>query len=37
MDQRMYKIYNKEDFDRITKGIKVAQCMQSRSSSGAYI
>ncbi|KAL2730377.1 ankyrin repeat and zinc finger domain-containing protein 1-like isoform X1 [Vespula maculifrons] len=33
MDQRMYKIYNKEDFDRITKGIKVAQCMQSRSSS----
>lgn len=33
MDHRMFKIYNKEDFDRITKGIKVAQCMQSRSSS----
>lgn len=33
MDQRMFKIHNKEDFDRITKGIKVAQCMQSRTSS----
>ncbi|KAK2586339.1 hypothetical protein KPH14_010632 [Odynerus spinipes] len=33
MDQRMFKIHNKEDFDRITKGIKVAQCMQARSSS----
>ncbi|XP_035725892.1 ankyrin repeat and zinc finger domain-containing protein 1-like isoform X2 [Vespa mandarinia] len=33
MDHRIYKIYNQEDFNRITKGIKVAQCMQSRSSS----
>ncbi|XP_076235610.1 tRNA endonuclease ANKZF1 [Calliopsis andreniformis] len=33
MDHQMYKIYNSEDFNRITKGIKVAQCMQSRSSS----
>ncbi|XP_029036639.2 ankyrin repeat and zinc finger domain-containing protein 1-like [Osmia bicornis bicornis] len=33
MDHQMFKIYNLEDFNRITKGIKVAQCMQSRSSS----
>ncbi|XP_076283535.1 tRNA endonuclease ANKZF1 [Lasioglossum baleicum] len=33
MDHQMFKIYNQEDFNRITKGIKVAQCMQSRSSS----
>ncbi|KAI4504016.1 hypothetical protein M0802_000487 [Mischocyttarus mexicanus] len=33
MDHRVFKIYNKEDFYRITKGIKVAQCMQSQSSS----
>ncbi|XP_076666695.1 tRNA endonuclease ANKZF1 [Andrena cerasifolii] len=33
MDHRMFKIYNQEDFGRITRGIKVAQCMQSRSSS----
>lgn len=30
----MFKIYNQKDFDRITKGIKVAQCMQSKSSAG---
>lgn len=34
MDHQIFKIYNQEDFNRITKGIKVAQCMQSRSSSG---
>lgn len=33
MDHQIFKIYNQEDFNRITKGIKVAQCMQSRSSS----
>lgn len=33
MDHQMFKIYNQEDFNKITKGIKVAQCMQSRSSS----
>ncbi|XP_015440018.1 PREDICTED: ankyrin repeat and zinc finger domain-containing protein 1-like [Dufourea novaeangliae] len=33
MDHQMFKIYNQEDFNRITRGIKVAQCMQSRSSS----
>ncbi|OAD54422.1 Ankyrin repeat and zinc finger domain-containing protein 1 [Eufriesea mexicana] len=33
MDHQIFKIYNHEDFNRITKGIKVAQCMQSRSSS----
>ncbi|XP_043272058.1 ankyrin repeat and zinc finger domain-containing protein 1-like [Venturia canescens] len=33
MDHQMFKIYNQRDFDRITKGIKVAQCMQSKSSS----
>ncbi|KAG7204038.1 hypothetical protein KM043_001897 [Ampulex compressa] len=33
MDHQIFKIYNQEDFNRITKGIKVAQCMQSRSPS----
>ncbi|XP_017890086.1 ankyrin repeat and zinc finger domain-containing protein 1-like [Ceratina calcarata] len=33
MNHQMFKIYNQEDFDRITRGIKVAQCMQSRTSS----
>ncbi|XP_043520849.1 ankyrin repeat and zinc finger domain-containing protein 1-like [Frieseomelitta varia] len=33
MDHQIFKIYNQEDFNRITRGIKVAQCMQSRSSS----
>lgn len=28
----MFKIYNQEDFNRITRGIKVAQCMQRSSS-----
>lgn len=34
MDQQIYKIHNEDDFDRITKGIKVARCMQSPSSYG---
>ncbi|XP_015606848.1 ankyrin repeat and zinc finger domain-containing protein 1 [Cephus cinctus] len=33
MNHQIYKIYNQEDFNRITKGIKVAQCMQSKSTS----
>ncbi|XP_054010497.1 ankyrin repeat and zinc finger domain-containing protein 1-like [Hylaeus anthracinus] len=33
MDHQMFKIYNQEDFNRITRGIKVAQCMQSRAPS----
>ncbi|XP_032667918.1 ankyrin repeat and zinc finger domain-containing protein 1-like [Odontomachus brunneus] len=32
MDHQIFKIHNPDDFNRITRGIKVAQCMQSRSS-----
>ncbi|XP_011152539.1 ankyrin repeat and zinc finger domain-containing protein 1 [Harpegnathos saltator] len=32
MDHQIFKIHNPDDFSRITRGIKVAQCMQSRSS-----
>ncbi|KAK0159020.1 hypothetical protein PV328_009952 [Microctonus aethiopoides] len=28
----MFKIFNQEDFGKLTKGIKVAQCMRSKSS-----
>ncbi|CAL7951192.1 unnamed protein product [Xylocopa violacea] len=35
MDHQIFKIYNQEDFNKITRGIKVAQCMQSRSSSAS--
>ncbi|XP_066585271.1 tRNA endonuclease ANKZF1-like isoform X2 [Prorops nasuta] len=33
MNNKIVKIYNQEDFNRITKGIKVAQCMQSQQPS----
>jgi len=33
-DHQIYKIHNSDDFIRITKGIKVARCMQSPSSYG---
>ncbi|XP_012275018.1 ankyrin repeat and zinc finger domain-containing protein 1 isoform X2 [Orussus abietinus] len=33
MDYRLLKLYNEEEFDRITRGIKVAECMQLRSAS----
>lgn len=33
-DHQVYKIHNFDDFSRITKGIKVARCMQSSSSYG---
>ncbi|KAF7987364.1 hypothetical protein HCN44_003126 [Aphidius gifuensis] len=32
MDHRVFKLYNQRDFDKITKGIKVAKCMRTRSS-----
>ncbi|XP_051174741.1 ankyrin repeat and zinc finger domain-containing protein 1-like [Leptopilina boulardi] len=32
MDNQSIKIYNEEDFKKITKGIKVAQCMRIKSS-----
>lgn len=32
MYHQMFKIYKQEDFDRITRGIKVARCMRSKSS-----
>ncbi|XP_043474158.1 ankyrin repeat and zinc finger domain-containing protein 1-like [Leptopilina heterotoma] len=32
MDNQVIKIYNEEDFKKITKGIKVAQCMRIKSS-----
>ncbi|XP_014477833.1 PREDICTED: ankyrin repeat and zinc finger domain-containing protein 1-like [Dinoponera quadriceps] len=32
VDHQIFKIHNPDDFNRITRGIKVAQCMQSRSS-----
>lgn len=35
MNHQMFKIHNAEDFYKITKGIKVAQCMQAKSSSGS--
>ncbi|KAL0131280.1 hypothetical protein PUN28_002681 [Cardiocondyla obscurior] len=31
-DHQVYKIHNLDDFNRITRGIKVARCMQSPSS-----
>lgn len=31
---QLYKIHDQDDFSRITKGIKVARCMQSPSSYG---
>ncbi|KAM0730163.1 tRNA endonuclease ANKZF1 [Formica fusca] len=31
VDHQIYKIHNPDDFERITKGIKVARCMQSSS------
>lgn len=34
MDHQVFRIHNHEDFVRITKGIKVARCMQLKSSSG---
>lgn len=33
-DHQVYKIHNQDDFGRITRGIKVARCMQSPSSYG---
>ncbi|XP_020298776.1 ankyrin repeat and zinc finger domain-containing protein 1-like [Pseudomyrmex gracilis] len=32
MDHQTYKVHNPDDFNRITKGIKVARCMQSPPS-----
>ena len=32
MDNQVVKLYNEDDFKRITKGIKVAQCMRIKSS-----
>lgn len=37
MDHRVFKLYNQRDFDKITKGIKVAKCMRTRSSNGTKI
>ncbi|XP_070166528.1 tRNA endonuclease ANKZF1 [Polyergus mexicanus] len=31
VDHQIYKIHNPDDFERITKGIKIARCMQSPS------
>jgi len=33
---QLYKIHNQDDFSRITKGIKVARCMQSPSTYGKF-
>lgn len=32
MDNQSIKIHNEDDFKKITKGIKVAQCMRIKSS-----
>lgn len=37
MNHQIFKIHNPDDFNRITRGIKVAQCMQSRSSYGKHV
>ncbi|XP_012257096.2 ankyrin repeat and zinc finger domain-containing protein 1-like isoform X2 [Athalia rosae] len=37
MDHRVFRIYNHEDFVKITKGIKVARCMQLKSASSSDV
>lgn len=34
VDHQTYKIHDPDDFDRVTKGIKVARCMQLPSPYG---
>jgi hypothetical protein len=33
MEYKVYKIFEAEDFNKITKGLKIAQCMESNSIS----
>ena len=36
MNHQTVKIYNEDDFKRVTRGIKVAQCMRVKTSVGKY-